>query len=875
MNMPRRIVAGTCVLAALTSGLAFLYDNSRGIDPATHDEVLTQFERLQKYESMQSQAVLQLRTGRARNYDGLVALEPAIEQTFDRVSELITSTDDPRALAIDAQIRAYRTDHLAKYDLIERFKRENAVIHNSLRYLSFENEHFETAAVDADTATLRSLIEDIIRNGMTLAATQSESSRILLSEQLEEMRSAITGATGDLAGHLEMTTRHAEIVLRTNQHLSQIIDDIVSWEADARIAGLKQEWQAFHDAARETALLYRNLMVALAALLIGSTTVFLFRIAAAGNRIRMLNRSLEKRIISRTRDLENARQILSDAVENISDGFSLWDSDDRLIMCNARYRAMYPQIADIFVPGLCFRDFIQALIDAELIERGNESAESVIDERLSRHRVSEEDFEHQLGDGRWVRVAKSRTGAGNVVGIVTDLTDRKQSEDVIRQMALEDSLTSLANRNQFHEQLKKAIQRSDRTGEHVGVMLLDLDRFKNVNDTLGHPAGDKLLQEVAYRLKECVRNSDSVARLGGDEFAVIAVDPKTVENVADIGARIVESISRPYDLNGHEAHIGTSVGITLYPEDTADADHLIKHADLALYRAKQLGRGNYQLYDEDLNAEVQSRRELERDLRLALDREELYMVYQPRISLDTRRTIGLEALVRWRHPEKGDIPPSEFIPLAEAVGLIVPLSEWLLEQVCLQQKEWERSLGRTIRVSVNMSPLHFQQANFTETMAELLARHDVAKDSLELEITEGIAMAGGEDMLHTLEDLKALGLGLEIDDFGTGYSSLSYLRQFPIDRLKIDRSFMNSVPDDADAVAICEAIIQLAHSLDLGIVAEGIENEAQANFLLGAGCDEAQGYYFAKPLLPEELHAHLAENQDAATSQTDRVPETV
>jgi len=455
--------------------------------------------------------------------------------------------------------------------------------------------------------------------------------------------------------------------------------------------------------------------------------------------------------------------------------------------------------------------------------------------------------------------------------VALDVSERRKAEETIRRMAMEDALTGLANRAEFQRMLRQSLAQAKRQDSLLGVMLIDLDNFKDVNDTLGHPAGDALLKVLAKRLTNCVRESDMVARLGGDEFAVVAADPKTVRGITVLAQRIIEELSQPIEIEGKLLHSGASIGITVFPYDDGDVDHLVRNADLALYRAKSEGRNRYQLFDYAMHEEVLARRSIEGDLRQALDRDQLRVLYQPQMDLRTGRVVGAEALLRWHHPERGIVSPGEFIPIAEACGLIVPMSEWLLRKVCQDCKAWsDQGLGH-ITVAMNVSPIHFRQDSLTREVSGALEETGLPADLLELEITESMVMEDGEDALATLNELKGIGVGLAIDDFGTGYSSLNHLKQFPVDRLKIDRSFVRDVVTDWDDAAISSAVINLGHNLNLKIVAEGVESEPQLSFLLSQGCDEAQGFYFSKPIPEPELREFIRENLAKAGSSDGRV----
>ncbi|MFM9436436.1 diguanylate cyclase (GGDEF)-like protein/PAS domain S-box-containing protein [Janthinobacterium sp. CG_23.3] len=448
-----------------------------------------------------------------------------------------------------------------------------------------------------------------------------------------------------------------------------------------------------------------------------------------------------------------------------------------------------------------------------------------------------------------------------IVGVARDITERKEAELRLHRMAHFDALTGLPNRTLFYETLKKTLVQAELSGWQIGVLFIDLDYFKNVNDTLGHAVGDELLGQFSSRLVQCVRARDVVGRLGGDEFAVILVMQEGPQGAVQVATKIRDALRAPFALKGHEMSVTASVGITLYPDDAADPDTLVKYADTAMYRAKQAGRDTYRFFTAQMNAEVLARLDLEVALRRALENGEFSLVYQPKVTLSTGRMSGVEALLRWQRPGHGLVPPQDFVPMLEETGLIVRVGNWVIASACRQIGLWLRGAVGPVQVSVNVSGRQFVEGDLDEEVGAALCENDISPDLLELELTESSLMANTERTMDTLRKLKGRGVQISIDDFGTGYSSLAYLRRFPIDKIKIDIAFVRDVTTNSDDAAIVLAIIGMAHSLKLEVIAEGVETAAQLSYLRRHHCDQIQGFYFSRPLALEGIEGVLRERK--------------
>lgn len=465
----------------------------------------------------------------------------------------------------------------------------------------------------------------------------------------------------------------------------------------------------------------------------------------------------------------------------------------------------------------------------------------------------------------WLSISSIKNEGGRIthyIAMFSDISIRKQHEEIISYQAYHDALTGLPNRVLFFEKLTAALSYAVSTKQMLAVLFIDLDRFKVINDTLGHEIGDRLLQDVASRLKGCIDENDTLARMGGDEFTVLLTKTSNIEEIILIVEKIINSLKPVFlSANGQELYITPSIGISIYPTDGKDAQTLLKNADTAMYRAKEHGRNNYQLFTPSMNVKAFERLLLENNLRQALNKEQFLLYYQPQIDTNTGRITGIEALLRWNHAEMGIVYPDEFISLAEETGLILPISEWVMKNACMQNKQLQDMGFEPVVMSINLSALQFRQKNLVTLLDNVLKESGLDPSYLELEITETIAMQDVEHSIGMLKELRQLGVRIAIDDFGTGYSSLNYLKLFPIDKLKIDQSFVKDITTNMDSASIVTAIIAIAHNLKLKVIAEGVETEEQFAFLQKHQCEKVQGYYFYRALPPEELIKVLKNNK--------------
>ncbi|MGD0723669.1 MAG: EAL domain-containing protein [Roseiarcus sp.] len=541
------------------------------------------------------------------------------------------------------------------------------------------------------------------------------------------------------------------------------------------------------------------------------------------------------------------------ALANIPSGICMFDQDRRLILCNAAYAALYALPPELTAAGTPLKRILdhRAALGSEPLDMAAYGA-FIAEAETSGCRRS---MRVALKDGRTMRLVHS----GGYVATHEDVTEAVRAEERIRFLGSHDALTGLPNRTLLRDRIGEALARARRSGMFC-IHYLDLDNFKSVNDTHGHQFGDMLLRQASARLTRCLREMDVLARLGGDEFVVLQVDLERPEQAGSLARRLVEAIAEPFDLEGRQVYLGVSIGVSVFPGDGANAEDLLKHADMAMYRSKSEGRATYRFFELAMDARIQERRLLELDLRRAVANGEFELYYQPQVDAITEAVIGCEALLRWRHPTRGMVPPGEFIGVAEEIGVIVPLGAWVLQQACRDAANWPDQIG----VAVNLSSAQFKGVALVQTVVGALEAARLAPTRLELEITESVLLADNDSTLASLNALRALGVRIAMDDFGTGYSSLSYLRAFPFDKIKIDRSFIQDIDERGDCAAIVRAVAGLGAALGMVTTAEGVETAEQLRQIRAHGCTEVQGYFFGRPCPADALRSRFEQKTAAA-----------
>jgi diguanylate cyclase (GGDEF)-like protein len=707
--------------------------------------------------------------------------------------------------------------------------------HQQRAIIDYSVNIYDTAFISTNYISLAQIAFQhyIDERSRVAGPTQTPSADELLEAVLDDMDVAIERSASPVARAEAMAIKSGIFDL-----LNPATEPL---ELESRIVDVQSRMERLHQRNSDVGLQARDDIEAFSTksdlLLLGS---ILTSIMLAGLVLLLIHRMISS-LNARSSD-----RLLA-ALEGMPQGLSMFDDQKRLIVCNEKYAAMYKLGPELAEPGTSLRTILEARM-----RNGTATVDS--DEFIERalSTVSTMDavaIERRLQDGRIIELTKALLSTGGVVTIHADVTEKRNSEKQIEFLAHHDALTGLANRVQLREHIERTLEQVKRGGK-ASVLCLDLDNFKTINDTLGHSVGDALLCAVATRLRDLVRDIDMVSRTGGDEFSIVqsGAEPPMAACSA-LAARIVESLSVPFDLGDHNVVIGASVGIAIAPDDGDNADQLLKNADMALYRAKEDGRGRFHFFEPEMDVKAQARRVLELDLRNAITSGEFEVFYQPIVNLAENRITGFEALLRWNHPTRGRVAPNDFIPLAEETGLIGPIGEWVIRQACAEARTWPSGL----RVAVNVSPVQFRNKGLVAAVISALATSRLPPDLLELEITETVLMNNNEATLTALHQLRDLGVRISMDDFGTGYSSLSYLRSFPFDKIKIDQSFVRGLAERPDSIAIIRAVAGLGLSFGVTTTAEGVETQEQLDQMRAEGCTEVQGYFYSRPVPASEI----------------------
>ncbi len=826
-----------------------------------HEGNQASFESLQRElretDTALNLAVLSSRFGLLPDYDALTRGSRSLREgaaALDPLPAFLDASAQDQLRPLAARYQAHLEQKIA---LVERFKSENAVLRNSLAY-------FPGAAAGLAQRTpgrhdpMAQRLNILLQSLLLYIQSPDEESAGRIADHIRLMESERRLYPVALAADsLNNLLLHARTLLRTKPAVDSLTRDILLLPTQEAAETLNRAYTAQRERIQFQANIYRTLLYLAALGLSAYVLSVILRLRLSSRALARSNQALEERIAEQ-QQAEQSLRLQAKVFAGISEGVLITDADSRVLSVNEAFTEItgFPaedilgQTPSILRSGRHDRTFYQNMW-AQLQANGQWRGE------IWNRRRSGEPYP------QWISIAALRDAAGevtNYVAIFADITERKQTEEHIRHLAHHDALTGLPNRMLLQDRLSQALGRAKRDqGEGVAVMFVDLDRFKNINDTLGHDRGDDVLKLAARRMSSLVRGIDTVSRQGGDEFVIILPQLGHPADAAGVARKVIAALAEPFTLEGHELTITCSIGIAVSPEDGESPQELMRNADTAMYRAKAEGRNTFRYYRADMNAESLESLVLESRLRHALERGELSLHYQPQLDLANHRISGVEALLRWTLPDLGMIPPDRFIPLAEETGLIEPIGAWVLHSACCQAAAWQQAGQAPLVMAVNLSARQFSGESLVDLILEALKDSGLPAACLELELTESMLMRNPERSAATLRELKSMGIKMAIDDFGTGYSSLTYLRQFPLDRLKIDQSFVRGIGVADEDATIVRATIGLAHTLSLEVVAEGVETLAQYSFLEAMGCDNIQGYYIARPAPAEEIEAMLGQ----------------
>ncbi|MDX8396860.1 MAG: EAL domain-containing protein [Mariprofundaceae bacterium] len=930
----------------------------RSMDSGRYNDVTSMVQQLSHHDTLLNQGVLSALSGHLNHYDSL-----AQERGF--TLKLLNQLNAQGSII--SQSTSFDASNLIqkKLHLIESFKAQNAILHNSLQY-------FPTAVSKLNNPTnthktslaMNDLLQKILL--YNIRPTMHAKARVLMIIQTLKPQANAS---------ITPLLRHAEIIIEQRQSIDPVIQSILAIPSQKAIESIHDRLTAQHNQQMKEANTYRAIMYVIAVLLLLYILLLLSRLRSSMQNLKHSISELEfqkfaidqhaivamtdskgiityandkfcnvsqyarEEIIGQTHQMVNSGHHSKDFFEKMWATISLgkvWQGEIKNRRKNGSLywvdTTIVPLVDSNNVPEryISIRADITARKISEQMQKGAQkelllaasvfsdspmgimitdaqsnilrtntafsiitgySAEESVGKRpnLLKSDLHDIDFYQNiwaslLQTGQWEGEIWNRRKNGEIfpewstitaiynhdnhdnqishfINSFTDISEKKISEKHVYHLAHYDALTDLPNRSLFLERLEQSIRQSKRSEKKLAVMFLDLDNFKTINDTMGHAAGDSLLVEVGKHLKACIRDVDLIARIGGDEFTIALTDIESTQDIALVADKILEATQHPISLNGKPVMVSASLGISTYPDDASNAAELIKGADIAMYRAKDDGKNNYQFFTQAMNESIIARHKIENDLREAIKHQQFILHYQPQVNLECGSITAVEALIRWQHPKKGMISPFHFIPVAEETGMIVEIGKWVLSEACKQQQVWHKQ-GFNIRIAVNVSAQQFQDPNFYHYVESTLQANQVHCENLELEVTESSLMHDPEAAVQLLNRLSQLGLSLALDDFGTGYSSLSHLKHLPIDTLKIDQSFVRDLPHDKRDVGIANTIIAMAHNLGLNVLAEGVETTEQLDFLKESGCDDVQGYLFSKPVPGNQIPALLTKDRD-------------
>ncbi|MCX8086168.1 MAG: EAL domain-containing protein [Rhodocyclaceae bacterium] len=837
-------------LGVLAAVLTWLFLRADAVSPHTHYQYLARLRALQQADVELNAAVLAQRTGLSHNYDPLVRQVEATREGSHAIAELPAFLFEDARTALTEKIRALIELHQQKARLVDHFQRSHAVLRNSRDYFPDAAEHFlrEVAAGRPYAAEAGRFVRALLAFGHS-----GDADALPRLKQQVAALAALKLPTRERAA-LDHLLVHANVIMTRQTEADELARRILQLPTAKLQEEISRLYGDAHEQAQRRAGHYRILLYVVALLLAAYLVWAYLRIEQDQRELARAHRTLIERFEAQ-RAAEERLRLFATVFSNASEGMTITDAATRIVAVNPAFTA---------ITGYSESEAIgqtPALLNSGRHEPAfyRQMWQSI--ETTGKWRG---EIWNRRKDGviypEWLSITAVHDESGRIthyIGIFSDITERKEAEQRILYLAHHDALTGLPNRLLLDDRIEQALLKAKRSNQLTGLLFIDLDRFKNINETLGHEIGDELLVQAAKRLAATLRETDTLARHGGDAFVVVLPDLAQPQDATQVARKLLAALGQPYRLAGHDLTVTGSIGIALFPEDGDSASELLRNAETAMYHAKEEGRNTLRFYAADMNFASLGELLLETHLRNALDRGELLMFYQPKVDARTGELVGAEALMRWQHPEHGMIPPGRFIPLAEECGLIAPMGEWALKAVCRQLRAWLDAGLEPVPIAVNVSAQQFAQHDVAQVVAQALAESRIPPELLELEMTESLLMKNAEHTAAVLGALKGMKIRMAIDDFGTGYSSLSYLKHFPVQVIKIDRMFVQDIDAEGEKVKLAAAIIALAHGMDLHVVAEGVETEAQRDYLARSGCDQFQGYLFDRPLPAEAFAERL------------------
>jgi len=834
---------------ALVAMVTWLFIQADEVSPAEHYAYMQSLRRVQQADVELNAAVLASYADLLLNYDPLLRHIREIGNEQGELRRIPASLPEASRRQLKGAIEKLLASQDEKAGDVDRFRRANAILRNSELY-------FPPAAEGVLATPGLRHAQDFalfVRHVLGLSRGGQFEVPDALSRELLQLRNQNLEAGG--APSLSQLLIHAEIIISRRPEVDALVERIMRSSSAALLEDVTRLYVDGHEEALRMAGYYRQMLYLVSLMLLAYAVYALIRFERDRQDLSVAHQNLAERYEAQRR-AEDELRLYATVFTNAAEGMTITDADSRIVAVNPAFTAISGYTADdvlgltpaILNSGQQGPDFYRQMWE-ELKTKGHWQGE----------------IWNRRKDGamfpEWLSIASVPGEQGAVthyIGVFTDISDRKQSEARIHHLAHHDVLTGLPNRLLLEDRVSQGMLKSKRSSRPLALVFIDLDRFKNINDTLGHEVGDNLLVQAAQRGLAVLRDTDTLSRQGGDEFVVVLPELEHRQDAMHVTRKLLAALNQPYLLAGHELTVTGSAGIAIYPDDGQTVSELLRKADAAMYRAKEEGRNTFRFFSPEINTASLGELLLENDLHGALERDELLMYYQPKVDATTGELVGAEALMRWRHREHGMIPPGRFIPLAEENGLINAFGEWAIKTVCAQQRAWLDAGLLVVPVAVNIAAHQFAQQDLPQLVAQALAEHGLPPQLLELELTESLLMRNAQRASHVLNTLRSMHVHVAIDDFGTGYSSLSYLKHFPVQALKIDRSFVCEITEDGEPVKLASAIIAMAHELDLQVIAEGVETEAQRAYLQQHGCDQFQGYLFGRPQPVEELGLLLA-----------------